>query len=91
MDSLEAAKMYVSRQTRLSHPGGKTDGLRWYPDPEEKRDCCNKIRCPSRHYPWSLSYHCRTMRHVSSLTGIPESEIRRALISLKVLERIENK
>ena len=65
---MDVARIYLDRQARLSHPHGAFDSaMRWHPDQEELRDCCNMIRSPSRAYPHSLMIHCRTLRHVAAL------------------------
>jgi hypothetical protein len=47
------------------HPKGKFDSAgRWYPSNSEVRDCCERIRSPSRRWPYSLMLHCRTAKHV---------------------------
>lgn len=75
---IAAYNEYQNRQTRASHPAGRTDsGGRWYPAPSEWRPCCDHVRSPSRHWPWSLMAHCRTMKHVAWLYGVTESELRR--------------
>lgn len=49
-------------------PSGQTDkGGRWYPDEDEKASCCEKVRYPSRSFPWSLWKHCHTAKHIRTL------------------------
>lgn len=61
-------ELYSRRQSRLEHPDGRTDNAgRWYPSDDEKCDCCDHVRSPSRAYPWSYMLHCRTRKHVQSL------------------------
>lgn len=74
----QAAKLFVDRQDRVSHPDGKSDnGGRWIPSNDEWCSCCAAIRYPSRSWPWSLMVHCRTAEHVAALTGVPAADIRR--------------
>jgi hypothetical protein len=63
----KAAREYLSRKSRDSHPDGHFDaGGRWYPDEEERCDFCSLVRTPSRGYPYSLLVHCRTADHIAS-------------------------
>ena len=75
-----AANLYLARRDRRAHPAGSSDPYRWYPSDDESQDCCGCIREPSRAYPWSLMTHCRTVKHIAHLAGIPNAarEIRRA-------------
>jgi len=74
----EALIEYLNRRDRTSEPQGKYDrGGRWYPDDEERRECCRTIREPSCNWPYSLLVHCRSLRHVAHLYGVDESELRR--------------
>lgn len=74
-----AAQMFLARQSRAQHPAGTFDkAQRWEPDASEHRPCCNSIRTPSRSFPFSLMVHCRTAKHIARLTGVDESEIKRA-------------
>jgi hypothetical protein len=75
-----AAVVYVARQRRAIHPQGEFElGGRWYPYMEmEYRGCCDRIRCPSRNWPYSLMLHCRTAKHVAALFSVPEKDVRRA-------------
>jgi len=55
------AWIYFKREER---PSGKTDnGNRWYPDSEESCACCNRVRSPSRSWPWTLYKHCFSLEH----------------------------
>ena len=85
--ALKAALAYRARQSRQSHPKGTFDkGSRWYPSSEEKCDCCEGVRSPSRAWPWSYMVHCRTMTHVASLHGVPLPEVRAALRAIQAGE-----
>lgn len=48
-------------------PGSRDKAGRWYPSEKEKCSCCEKIRDPSREWPWSLYKHCMTKRHIKQL------------------------
>lgn len=73
-----AAAVYYLRQARRAHPRGDwDDGHRWYPDEAEWRDCCAKIRPPSRAWPWSLMVHERTAAHVAALYDVEPTALRR--------------
>lgn len=79
MSELDVAVLeYLRRQDRLSHPAGKQDrGGRWYPAPEERRPCCDRIRPPSRRWPWSLMHHCRTAEHIAQLYNVDRTALLR--------------
>jgi len=70
----EAARCYLARRARTEHPDGTYDGHRWYS--AERCACCERIRKPSRRYPWSEMRHCRTIRHVACLYGVEEGDLR---------------
>ncbi len=77
---LKAAKEYIDRQNRNSHPNGKFDnGMRWFPANEEHRSCCNHIRYPSRAYPFSLNKHCRSIEHIANLYSVNTKDLRKAV------------
>jgi len=68
----QAFEEYQARQSRQKHPDGTFDnGGRWYPSAEEEQVCCRRIRTPSRRWPYSLLTHCRTLRHIAKLYGVP--------------------
>jgi hypothetical protein len=78
---IAAYLVYRSRTLHQSHPDGRTDaGGRWYPTPDEQRDCCRRIRSPSRAWPWSLRGHCRSAIHCAACCGV-EPGVLRGLIS----------
>ncbi len=82
---LSAAKEYIARKNRKTHPAGYfDDGGRWFPLDAEECDCCAYIRTPSRAYPYSLISHCRSSQHVASLFKVDELELKRA--ARKILE-----
>lgn len=73
-----AAREYISRRDRTSHPTGKFDKQgRWYPVDAERCECCNAVRSPSKNYPYSYMTHCRTMGHVANLFGVSEKDLRK--------------
>lgn len=74
-----AARAYLDRKTRKSHPSGKSDGKRWHPSEGEMADCCRYIRQPSAAWPWSLMLHCRTLPHILALTGADPKTTRRII------------
>ena len=77
-DLEKAAREYISRKNRDSHPSGDFDKAgRWEPDAEEWCDCCDYIRTPSRAYPFSLMIHCRTMEHIANLFCVDKSDLRK--------------
>jgi len=86
---IAAAQEYLRRQRREVNPAGKFDGGgRWYPAPDEVRDCCARIRPPSRRFPYSVLVHCRTAEHVANLFGVSAADVRRAAKMLVILETL---
>jgi hypothetical protein len=80
---LEAAQLYISRQSRKANPVGQFDKAgRWYPAESETCPCCGRIRSPSRAWPYSRMLHCRTAVHIANLFDVPAVEIRRAARAL---------
>jgi hypothetical protein len=79
-EPLEAAlALYTARQERQNYPIGTFDSEgRWYPDPEEYRDCCQEVRSPTRAYPYSYMLHCRTLKHIARLHALDERALRAA-------------
>jgi hypothetical protein len=74
-----AARAYLDRRDRRSHPDGKTDsGGRWYPSDSEDINgtITRTIRSPSRAWPWSYMVACRTAGHVAELYGVDVSAVR---------------
>lgn len=56
-----------------SEPGRS---IRWYPhERNEWQSCCDKIRRPSRKYPYSLLQHCKSAKHVASLFGVERKDL----------------
>lgn len=75
----DAVTAFLARQDRTQHPDGKPDkGGRWYPSDAEYQLCCDKIRRPSRSYPWSYMVHCRTAEHVANLFEVDVKDVRKA-------------
>lgn len=73
-DLANAVAELYARKVRYHHPNGKFDKAgRWYPDDDERQECCKGIRAPSRSYPYSLMTHCRTARHVAHLYRVDEA------------------
>ena len=80
----KAAREYLARQKRESHPEGSFDNAqRFYPSQQERQDCCDYIRPPSRTYPFSLIKHCRSAEHVANLYGVDVTELRHRVRELK--------
>lgn len=74
--TIEAVKEFLLRRFRVTYPKGYMIH-RWDPHDEERRDCCNHVREPSRAYPWSLYNHCKTLKHICNLfPGAVESQAR---------------
>ena len=72
-----AVSTYLSRKDRRAHPDGTFDRAgRWYPSDEEYQSCCDKIRGPTRAFPYSYMTHCRTVEHVANLCGVDARDLR---------------
>ena len=79
-DLAAAAKEYLRRQLHGALGVGKSDSAgRWWPHDSERRECCNRIRQPSRGYTGSLYYHCSTIVHVANLYSVDPKLLRRLL------------
>lgn len=86
-ETIEAAKEFLARQDRTSHPEGYFDNAnRWEPSKDEECWCCGMGRTPSRAFPFSKMQHCRTAKHVSKLLNVDELELKRAAKLLKAGE-----
>lgn len=80
----EAALEWLRRQERQSRPRGTVDlAGRWWPEPEEQAACCVGAGSPTRLNPYKLLNHCRTARHVATLYGVDERQLRNAARYLK--------
>lgn len=85
----QACEAYVARRDRRAHPDGEFDSAgRWYPSDAEWQACCNRIRPPSRAYPYSLLVHCRTIEHVARVYGVDARALRRATSTRKPAQRL---
>lgn len=83
-----AIHCYYKRQERNEHPSGGFDNAgRWYPDEEEKCDCCYGLRAPSRAFPYPLMTHCRTINHVANLFGVDATQMKRHILSFNKLKK----
>jgi transcription initiation factor TFIIIB Brf1 subunit/transcription initiation factor TFIIB len=90
MDIDDAARLYINRRDRDEHPSGEFDKKkRWYPKPDERRECCNHIRSPSSMYPYSLLVHCRSIKHIAQLCGVDEVKLRRRIRELEPAVKLE--
>ena len=70
---LKPRQTYIERRRKSSHPLGIWISREWFPDCIEHRECCDQIRQPSTTT-HSLMRHCRTLKHVANLYGVPLSE-----------------
>ena len=83
-----ALERYEARRQGLERPAGTSDrARRWYPAPEERRACCDRVRPPSRAWPWSLWKHCRSLEHVARLVGADPAACRRVLAKAQAAKR----
>lgn len=74
-----AVMVALARELRKEHPQGSwQDGL-WYPTPEERRSCCEKVE-PSPANKQALESHCRSKAHIANLFGVPAPDLKRAVL-----------
>ena len=79
----QAAREYLARRDRLSHPDGTFDKQgRFYLAARERCPCCQRIRTPSARWPYSEMLHGRTAGHVAALYGVDATDLRRAARAL---------
>lgn len=77
--TVDAAREFIARRDRSTHPDGDFDSSgRWYSAEDEERECCYDIRPPSAAWPYSLMIHCRTLRHIARLYDVDMKDLRRA-------------
>jgi hypothetical protein len=75
----QAVDVALARELRKEHPQGDwQDGL-WYPAPEERRPCCEKL-APSPGNKQALDSHCRSKAHIANLFDVPVAELKRAVL-----------
>jgi len=75
---IQAAKEYLSRKERKTHPDGDFDKAgRWYPSGAEKCKACSSVREPSRAYPFSIMTHCRSIGHIATKYQVDAAVLRK--------------
>ncbi len=72
-----AAAAVLARQERKAHPRGFWQEGLWWPDPEERRSCCEAIQ-PTPANKQALDSHCRSQTHVAQLFDVSARALRRA-------------
>jgi len=78
----QAVAVALARELRKEHPEGDwQDGL-WYPSPEERRSCCEKL-APSPGNKQALESHCRSKAHIANLFDVPVPDLKRAVLSAR--------
>lgn len=83
-----AIDCYYKRLERSEHPTGRFDKAgRWFPEDEEKCDCCFGLRAPSRAYPYSLMTHCRSIYHIANLFSVDTSKMKSHIRSYNKLKK----
>jgi hypothetical protein len=80
----EATAVAIAREQREACPEGEWRDRLWYPSPEERRVCCEKIH-PCEANRQALESHCRTQAHVAQLYGVPLAALRSSLQSTRKL------
>ena len=82
-----AIDCYYKRLVRDEHPEGEFDNAsRWYPNEEEKCDCCYGLRVTSRSYPYSLMVHCRTINHIANLFQVDMTQMKKHIRNFNKLK-----
>lgn len=85
-----AIQKFMALQAREINPVGTFDNAgRWYPDVDEKCDCCKSVRSPSRAYPYSLMLHCRSLRHICTKYELDYKEVKKVMNSEKPKRKIQ--
>ncbi len=81
--ALPALASYTARTLGRADPHGRRDSAgRWYPAESERRPCCDRVRSPSRRFPYSLVNHCRTAGHCAALHDVSPKLLRGLLASV---------
>jgi hypothetical protein len=80
----EATAVAVAREQREACPEGEWRDRLWYPSPEERRACCEKIH-PCEANRQALESHCRTQAHVAQLYSVPLAALRSSIQSARKL------
>jgi hypothetical protein len=89
-NAVEAARQWLARNKGPSRPAGRWDGAgRYYPSDDERRECCDDIRRPSRAYPYSLWAHVHSAVHVAALHDVDPANVRRAANLLTRLAELD--
>lgn len=74
--ALEALVKFQLRKDRVEHPKGCFDNAnRFYPSDEEDCGITAYIRSPSRSWPNSYMYACRTLNHCEDLCGASHDDV----------------
>lgn len=84
MDMLQSAVTeFILREQGYKSPVGfKDSGGRWFPRTSgvsEHRECCDKVRQPTRAFPYSLYKHCMSLKHVAAIFEVDAKDLRRAM------------
>lgn len=76
--------VYTSRKNRLTHPEGNFDKQgRWYPSENENSDnYTQRLRSPSKAYPYSYLLGARTRKHIKALSECNPSYFQTLLDSI---------
>ena len=86
--AVRAAVRFVSRRERWEHPAGKLDsGGRWYPASSERFEAAG-YRPPSRAWPFSYMFACRTAVHCAALESADDVTLVRRVA--RIVDRAPN-
>jgi len=73
---MEAVKEYNRRKNGGFLPGYTDKAGRFYSEPSDVCECCKSIRTPTTAWPFSILHHCKTAKHIATLYGIEEKELK---------------
>ncbi len=72
----------LARHERKEHPRGAWQNGLWWPDPQERRACCETIQ-PTPANKQALESHCRSQAHIAQLFGVSGPALRRAALAVR--------
>ncbi len=62
---------------------GSTDSARrFYINADERADCCESVRNPSRGWPWPELKHLTTYKHTATRFGVSATELKKEVAKL---------
>lgn len=86
----KAVDVALAREDRKEIPNGSWKDNLWFPDPDERRSCCEAI-VPSPSNRQALESHCRSKGHIAQLFDVPVRELKRAVLVARRTRGLEPK